>query len=149
MGLLIPNTLAVRTNLNHEVVPELSTECEMIWVKVKVTGPRSLYVCAYYRPKVSDNASLDKLEASINRASGIRNLIDGYFNFPCFDWPTRSLKDKPQYPTLHRNFMEMLTWVQQVVFFLNQVFLKAKNLKFKFFEILKTTPKICCKNWCI
>ena len=31
-------------------VPELETDCEMVWVKVRVKGRRDLLLCAYCRP---------------------------------------------------------------------------------------------------
>lgn len=103
--------LAVRSNLKSYAVPELDTDCEMVWAAVKLQGTKKLYVCAYYRPDVSDAASLVKFEESLDRAAGMPNahlLIGGDLNFPGWDWPTLTLKSKSPEPTLHRKFLSLL-----------------------------------------
>ena len=37
--------LAVRTSLDSHEVPELQEDCEMIWVKLKLQGRETLYIC--------------------------------------------------------------------------------------------------------
>ncbi|KAI8495881.1 hypothetical protein Bbelb_262970 [Branchiostoma belcheri] len=58
----------VRTTLNSSDVPELHVDgCEVIWVRVKLQGRKSLYVCAYYRPDVSDRVSLEGFNISVSK----------------------------------------------------------------------------------
>lgn len=103
--------IAVRNSLKSYLVPELSTECEMIWVGVKLHGRKTLYLCSYYRPNVADEDSLRKLGESLDKATKFPNahfLIGGDFNFPDWDWATMSLKPKPVHPRLHNSFIDMI-----------------------------------------
>jgi len=103
--------IAVRSDLNSYIVPELSTDCEIIWVAVKLAGRKTLYLCSYYRPHVSDEISLIKLGESLERVSRIPNgllLLGGDFNFPNWDWHTMTLKPCATYTGLHNLFIDML-----------------------------------------
>ena len=62
--------IAVRNTLVSSAAPELEVEdCELLWVRVKLKGRRTLYLCAYYRPSISDETSLRKLGQSLERCS--------------------------------------------------------------------------------
>ncbi|XP_019615685.1 PREDICTED: uncharacterized protein LOC109463354, partial [Branchiostoma belcheri] len=104
--------VAVRTTLKSSDVPELQVDnCEVIWVRVKLQGRKTLYVCAYYRPDVSDRASLEGFNASVSKAAQIPNahlLIGGDMNLPCWDWTTMQMKPNPRYPGLHNMFIDIL-----------------------------------------
>ena len=103
--------IAVRTNLKSFIVPELSTECEVIWVGVKLLGRKTLYLCSFYRPKTSDEPSLHKLGESLDRAAQIPNayiLMGGDFNFPGWEWETLTLKPGTKNIELHNKFKDML-----------------------------------------
>ena len=103
--------IAVRSNLNSHEVPELATDCEMIWAAIKLQGRKTLYVCSYYRPNESDEPSLTKLGESFNRLNANNNhiyLIGGDFNFPDWDYTTMSLKPNSSTPTLHRKFSSLI-----------------------------------------
>ena len=103
--------VAVRTNLKSFIVPELSTDCEIIWVGIKLLGRKTLYLCSYYRPKTADEPSLQKLGESLERATQIPNasiLLGGDFNFPGWDWETLTLKAGTKCIELHNKFRDML-----------------------------------------
>ena len=94
-----------------EEVHELSTNCEIIWVKIKVRGRRTLYLCCYYRCKTSDKESYEQFERSVERASRIPNadiVIGGDFNFPGWDWSTLTLKPGSPEVELHYRFRDFL-----------------------------------------
>ena len=103
--------IAVRSDLNSHEVPELATECEMIWAAIKLHGRKTLYVCSYYRPHENDEPSLRKLEESFNRLAKNQNhvyLIGGDFNFPDWDYTSMTLKPNSSTPSLHRAFASLL-----------------------------------------
>ena len=61
-------------SLDSYVAPDLEADdCELLWVRIRLRGRRTLYVCAYYRPDVADEPSLTKLRTSPQRASGLPN----------------------------------------------------------------------------
>lgn len=104
--------LAVKNTLDSYHVPELQEDCELIWVKLKLKGKRTLYLCAYYRPNVSDEEGLRLFSNSISRATAISNahvLIGGDMNFPGWDWRTMSLKPNAVHPRLHNDFVDILS----------------------------------------
>ena len=103
--------VAVRSDLNSYIVPEFATECEMVWVAIKLHGRKTLYTCSYYRPHVNDEPSLLKFGESLSRLSNNPNftyLIGGDFNFPDWDWSTMTIKPKSSFPNLHRKFITLL-----------------------------------------
>ena len=104
--------IAVRNNLESYIVPELENDdCELIWVRLKLKGRRTLYLGAYYRPDVADEQSLLKFSASLHRASQQQNaclLVGGDFNFPGLDWESATLKTKSPCPRLHNDFLSLV-----------------------------------------
>jgi endonuclease/exonuclease/phosphatase (EEP) superfamily protein YafD len=103
--------IAVRDNLQCTEVPELDTGGEMVWIKLQTKNERPLYLCACYRPDVSDTDGLQRFDTSLRRAAAINNaqiLVAGDFNFPSWDWKQMSLKPRPSFPTLHQQFIDLL-----------------------------------------
>ena len=103
--------VAVRTDLKSDKVPELDTNCEIIWATVKLQGRKTLYVCSYYRPDSSDEDSLNEFSKSLDRASMINNaeiLIAGDLNFPGWDWPMLTLKTDCPYVEQHRKLLKLI-----------------------------------------
>ena len=103
--------IAAKEEFNSEDVPELDTDCEIIWTSLKLIGNGTVYLCSFYRHHVSDEMSINNLEISLTRACAIRNatiVIGGDFNFPGWNWKTKSLKSRTAYPTLHTRFTEVL-----------------------------------------
>ena len=94
------------------VAPDLEVDdCELRWVRIRLRGRRTLYVCAYYRPDVADEPSMTKLRTSLHRASGLPNahlLIGGDFNLPGWDWNTMTLKPRTPSPRLQHDFLSMV-----------------------------------------
>ena len=79
-----------------------SSNCEIIWVRVKSQGRRSFLIRAYYRPHVGDEASLRALSQSAEKACKSRNgivLLGGDFNLTGWDWGSMTLKKGTPYPS--------------------------------------------------
>ena len=56
--------IALRRSLIASEIPELSTDCEIIWCKITLTNKKTLQVAAFYRPNEGDGKSLDELKKS-------------------------------------------------------------------------------------
>ena len=101
--------IAVSDQLVRTEEPDLSREnCEIIWVRVKSKGRRSLLIGAYYRRYVGDEASLRALSQSAEKACKSRTaivLLGGDFNFPGWDWGSMTPKKGTPYPKLHHLFV--------------------------------------------
>ena len=99
-------------------MPELTTDCEILWVKVKLQGRRKLLVCCFYHPHTEVSNSMKAFAA--HRASNINNAIivaGGDFNLPGWHWPTKTLKKGSPSPSIHRKFMDDINdvgWEQMV-----------------------------------
>ena len=57
--------ILVQNNIICTEQPQFKTECELIWVKLEVTGVHPLFISAYYRPKEDDQPSLLELRRSV------------------------------------------------------------------------------------
>lgn len=68
--------------------PNLTTNCEIIWIKLEIAGSEPLYIDAYYRPHESDLLSLEELGKSLKLVSQNKGTIwlAGDFNFPTITW---------------------------------------------------------------
>jgi len=103
--------LAVRDNLISSPVPELQTDCEIIWCKLELVGHKAIYLTSYYNPKTSNEESYRQFEISMNRATSIKNAVliaAGYFNLPGWDWKVKQLKPKTQHVNIHHKFTNIL-----------------------------------------
>ena len=57
--------LAVRDNLISSPVPELQTDCEIIWCKLELVGHKAIYLTSYYNTKTSNKESYSQFEISM------------------------------------------------------------------------------------
>ena len=85
----------MRNDLLSTEVPELDVDCELKWVRLDMTGAKSLYIGAFYRPPSSDAEYLSRLDASLGRlthSTGANIWLGGDFNAPHIDWSTHEVK---------------------------------------------------------
>ena len=103
--------ISIRNNLASHRVPELETDCEIVWAAVKLKGKKTLYISSFYRPNEGDEHRLLQLGESLDKLARTPNhiyFIGGDFNFPDWDWNTMTLKPKCGHPRLHKDFIAML-----------------------------------------
>ena len=89
----------------------LETDCEITWVRFDITGSKSVYVAAYYRPREGDKPSIDELEKSLSQICNKTNShiwIGGDFNFPGYDWEKDCIKPGCSQPELTRRFVNIM-----------------------------------------
>ena len=82
--------IAVRSELVSSACPDLDTDCELLWVQIDLTGAKSLYIGAFYRPPDSDVTTLENLNQSLQRLTHRTNgniWLGGDFNAPHINWP--------------------------------------------------------------
>ena len=100
--------IAAKKHLSISREYELETDCEILWCKVKLTGTKTVYIGAYYRPHVDDELSLTELESSLSLIKNDHHiLLGGDFNLPGWDWKNQVIKPC-NYPTLHNYFGDIL-----------------------------------------
>jgi hypothetical protein len=49
-------------------VPELQTDCEIVWCKLELVGHKTIYLSCFYNPKTSNENGYLEFERSISRA---------------------------------------------------------------------------------
>ena len=92
-------------------MPELDTDCKLVWANMNLKGNGNIYICAYYHRNVTDEESIRNFETSVTRASAINNeilIIGGDMNFPGWNWKENTLKPNSTAPNLHTDFMDVL-----------------------------------------
>ncbi|KAI8516782.1 hypothetical protein Bbelb_053630 [Branchiostoma belcheri] len=81
-----------KDKLAKEVVPDLDTDCEVLWTQTQLAGKKPLIIGAYYRPPSDQGNSLDELDMSIGKMGSKINsdnvIILGDFNTPGIKWDT-------------------------------------------------------------
>lgn len=104
--------IAVIKNILSNPLPDLNTSCELIWCKIHAFGIKDFYVCAYYRPHVSDQSSLDRLNLSLaevrEHKSSPTVLLAGDFNAPNIDWRSISVKHGSSYSIAQNNLIDIV-----------------------------------------
>ena len=82
--------IAARSEIVSSACPDLDTDCELLWVQIDLTGARSLFIGALYRPPDSDVTTLENLDQSLQRLTHRTNgniWLGGDFNAPHINWP--------------------------------------------------------------
>ena len=102
--------IAYKRDLMMQRVPELETDCEILWCRLGLTGSKSSLFCAYYRPHISDEHSLNELDKSLQRIgnSSENIFLAGDFNLPNWDWKNKLIKPSSGYHNLHLQFGDIL-----------------------------------------
>ena len=86
--------IAINSNIPSTSLPELQTNCEMVWAEVTISNARKLLVCSYYRPHPDDDISLPLLNESLNRINPNSKsiiVVGGDFNLGHMNWDIPSI----------------------------------------------------------
>jgi len=101
--------IASKKELQAEFQPNLETNCESIWVSIKLQAAKTLYVCCYYRPNCQDETSCGALRDAICRISPHSNIIiAGDFNYPDIDWQTKATQSHSTTRRLSEEFIDFI-----------------------------------------
>ena len=104
--------IAVSKDILSSPVPELVTSCEMTWCKLHFPGIKNVYICAYYRPHVSDQHSLNELNNSLAKLKEYNNnsivWLAGDFNAPDINWESACIETGSNYPTIQTNLIDII-----------------------------------------
>ena len=91
--------IAITQTLTTTEEPSLATDCEILWVKIKLKGRRTLLISCFYHPETKLRNSMTNFLDSARRASKTENaiiVIGGDFNLPAWDWKSKTLKKTNQ-----------------------------------------------------
>ena len=103
--------IAIKNDHLSAPVPELHTNCEIVWAKISLVGNKDMYLASYYNPKTSNEDSIEELGISLERARTTKNafiVVGGDFNLPGWNWLTRTLKPESTCQKNHYKFGDIL-----------------------------------------
>ncbi|CAG2235098.1 unnamed protein product [Mytilus edulis] len=103
--------IAIKNDHLSTPVPELHTNCEIVWAKISLVGNKDMYLASYYNPKTSNEDSIEELGISLERASTTKNafiVVGGDFNLSGWNWLTRTLKPESTCQKNHYKFGDIL-----------------------------------------
>ena len=75
-------------------IPDLDTDCELIWAGLHSSGSKPLYLASFYEPHNTTSNRLEALASSCNKLithhkrSSPNIVIGGDFKLPGIDWET-------------------------------------------------------------
>ena len=99
--------VAIRSDLiaTHRI--DLDTDCEIVWVTIKIQGSKSITVGAFYRSQKygATSAYLDQLRQSLAKIKGTTGnqiWLAGDFNLPDINWDNCSFIPGGAYPALSK-----------------------------------------------
>ena len=88
--------IAVRNDIIYTHAPDLDTDCEIIWIQIKLARCKSLTIGAFYRPPhIRDPAYLDELRKSLNKNKNSHKgntWLAGDFNLGDILWENQSIR---------------------------------------------------------
>ena len=108
--LMVGVLIAVKNNIICFQRLDLDTNCEIIWIEIKITGTKPILVGSYYRPPSSDRDYLNSLRdslAKINPDNFSNIWLGGDFNLGDIVWETQSVRKGAQKPTLCRDLINI------------------------------------------
>ncbi|WAR18624.1 hypothetical protein MAR_000462, partial [Mya arenaria] len=84
--------ILVKNNLIPSVQPNLNTYCEILWIKLEITGSKPIYISSFYKPHELDIDSIYELEKSLLLAQKLKGqkIILGDFNLSKLSWDTEN-----------------------------------------------------------
>ena len=89
---------------------ELVTDCEIVWVNVKIKGNKDLYIGSFYMPH-RNMKSIAELEKSLDMLAdqGKHIILCGDFNCPDIDWSTKSLNQNCADRQVQQSIIDLTT----------------------------------------
>ena len=82
-------SIAVRKHYDMTLLPDLETNCEILWAKVQILASKFLTLGCFYRPPDSKISTSEELAKSLDlmpKNSNQTIVLGGDFNLPGIDW---------------------------------------------------------------
>ena len=93
--------LAITNQITSLEIPNLTTNCEIVWAQINLPDCNKLFIGAYYRPHTNDQLSIEELNLSLckleSQNSNVTIWLGGDFNAPGIDWQTLTLRNECAY----------------------------------------------------
>ena len=101
--------LAITNQITSLEIPNLTTNCEIVWAQINLPNCNKLFIGAYYRPHTNDQLSIRELNLSLcklkSQNSNVTIWLGGDFNAPGIDWQTLTLRNDCAYGSVHNSLI--------------------------------------------
>jgi hypothetical protein len=105
--------IAVNNRILSSIEPELDTDCEILWTKIKICGSKAFHIGGFYRPPTQNQNDeafkpLIELEKSLSRIqnSNANIWLCGDFNLSDIDWNENKVKENAKFGKMCANLIE-------------------------------------------
>ena len=91
--------IATNNTISADPQPQLSTECEIVWSKIKMKNRTNLFVCSFYMPhrNMEDITTLSESVKHLTDSAQDKDIIiAGDFNCPNIIWDTLTVEKGAQ-----------------------------------------------------
>ena len=89
-----------------------ATHRDVVWVKVSISGEKTLYLCSFYRAPGSGSAPLTCLHEQLNEIARTADEkiinIAGDFNCPNIDWESNAITSNSYEPEAHEELLNIM-----------------------------------------
>ncbi|XP_064628137.1 uncharacterized protein LOC135487880 [Lineus longissimus] len=102
--------IAVKSEIASSIMPNLDTDCEILWVQISLKVDKNIIIGGFYHPHTANSTSCDAFETALQRLppSATTNLwIAGDFNLPDIDWRSNSMKKDASNVGIQRRFQDI------------------------------------------
>ena len=105
--------IMVHKSLTSSEQPELVTNCEIEWAKVKIKNHKDLFIGSFYMP-IRNKYDLDQLQLSINKITENGKLhkniiLAGDFNCPNINWETHTANSNGKDNDIQQSLIDLAT----------------------------------------
>ena len=101
--------MAIRKHITCTRASEIESACENVWVKMTQPNGKHLYLCAFYRPHVSDDTSTMELRKSLEQVPSTATIvIAGDLNVPDINWDSKLVHPGSCHANTQNEFLELL-----------------------------------------
>jgi len=101
--------IATKKDLQAEYQPNLETDCESIWISIKLQAAKTMYICSFYRPNCHDEVSCGALREALDRIPTHSNIvIAGDFNYPDINWQSKTTQSHSTTRRLNDEFIDLV-----------------------------------------
>ena len=88
--------VAVRNEIPSSAVPELDSNCEIVWCKIEQEGQEDLFLGTFYNPATANTMGYEEMDRSLSNLASMprkkKVLLAGDFNLPGWNWEDGTLK---------------------------------------------------------
>lgn len=99
--------IAVKKTLISNVADGRDTDCEILWVQIRLKDDKLLNVGGFYHPHTQSEESYHQFECSLNRLASTNTIVwlAGDFNLPNINWEDNTVQNNATHIQIQERFL--------------------------------------------